>query len=216
MAQSNLTLADIRAELEFRAPDMEGREARTDQRVNWAIRDVIMQLRMPEFEDTATTTLLNGVREYDVPADYLTTITMKNITQERTLVGRDINFFDRLDQDEEGEPKVYARFGLKYFLHPTPSSDYAGDTLRIRYLSSPAALTDDSDPFPLPDYAEEAVVAGAAYRIHRDLNEVERAKAGWVQYQGILRTVWKTRSSEFLHNPDMGATGIVSSKPSLR
>jgi hypothetical protein len=216
MAESSLTLSTARTEIIFRVPDVTGHTDRIDSRINWAMRDVVMQLRLAEFEDTASTTLVESQSDYDVPSDYLTTISLKNTTNPRILVPKNASHYDQYLSTSDGEPKVYMRFGLKFYLYPSPSSDYAGDTLQIRYRSSPSTLSADDAVFPVPDFCEEAVIVGAIYRLHRDLNEVERAKHAWIQYQGILKAVWNMRKQEFSHNPNAGSMGIVPSTPVLR
>lgn len=216
MAQSTETLSSLRSEVTFRLKNRDDLDSRINSRLNWTIRQLVVDLELPDFESTATTSLVSGTSSYDIPSDAFSISLVKNTTEDRILSPITPAAYDAYRETETGEPTFWARYGLKLLLRPIPSSDYAGDSLRVRYKALPAKMSGDTDTFPLPDYCEEAAVTGTVYRMHRDLNEVERAKAAWVQFKAMANAIRNVRGEEFRSNSMAGSTAVVLNKPTLR
>lgn len=198
-----LTLQQLIDEVKYRVfPNISdsSQDTAVQRRLQWAYRDLNQQLVIPELETTGTITLVTSQRQYNLPADILTIMSLRNYTRRRPIVPLTTSEEAAIDETETGEPTHYYREGYTLILYPMPSSTFAGDTLRLRYLKLLTAL-DFSSPTSttssLPDYCDELLVLGASHKLHRDQTEPELASLAFRDYRAKLKEVNNFRKEEF-------------------
>lgn len=191
--------SDLRGDLRLIFPDTTMFPDDRIQRVmDFVIQDIVIKVEMPEFEKTNTTsTLSTGTRSYSISGlDSLAVLTVKDTTSDLVLAPLTLNEAEDWDEDEEGEPAAYFRYGDSLEIYPLPSSDYNGDTLRIRYLERPDVGGPTST---LPGEFDEVLLKGTMYHLYALNGEEEKAAASFRQYQGALNARKEIRAREHMY-----------------
>lgn len=163
-----------------------------NQRINEAIEDIVYELEPKEFETTDTslslTTSTRNVDTSSLSSAILFLQSVKDTTAEVQLSPITREEADNWDEDTTGEPAAYFHFGTNIEIYPLPSSDYDGDTLRLRYIKKPSALTSDSQTSPLPAYLDQAIRKYAAAACLSDLQEPELAMVHFRIYRANIKS----------------------------
>lgn len=191
-----------------------GIDSRILTRINWAIYAIASAITHPDVEQTATTSLIGGQASYDLPSDFLHMISVKHVEKNRLLIPMTPSDDARVDETVTGAPRRYFIYGRKIELRPVPTSDEAGDTLRLRYVFRPNQVT-TSDTSPFSEELDEAIITGAAYRVYRDLGEPERAASLYRDWIAQLRLLSEGKVRARL-TPNFGPpSGIIVPKTGI-
>lgn len=155
-----------------------GYRARIKDWINDAQGLIARQLRLRVWEQTATINLVAGTASYSLPADFLETRYIADLTNDNTLVPVDLVDFDVLPTST-GTPDQFSARGANLLVWPTPDAALA---LTHNYWRSPTALSGDSDVpelLPASPY-HELLVSYATSRAFRRQNDLNQA-AAWMQ-----------------------------------
>lgn len=125
-----------------------GNRTNIDSRLNVWINDAYFELLLNprfnffELDKAAQASTAALIRSYDLPTDLWYILDIRDDTNNRKLRRRHWETFDRRSHNE-GQPNLYARFGLSVELDPTPDAVY---TLIIRYKFRPVDLVSGGSP----------------------------------------------------------------------
>lgn len=196
-----MTLSELRTEVKFRVfPESVADttfDARTNQRINWAIQDIYQRVALPELDAESTLVLSAGQRSYNLPSDLLNIVSVKSVDERRPLAPLTWGEEASIDETEVGEVTHWFRYGSNFIVYPVPADFSDGKAVRLRYRRKLTTLTVDTASSPLPDYCDELIVLGAAYKLHRDQNEVELAGLAYRDYVAAAKAINNFRANEF-------------------
>lgn len=209
-----LVRSELRDEVAFRIADSSSTySSRINRRLQFAVNTIATDpgFRLHDLMDSYTYTLVTGQNTLDVTVltNPIGISTVKNITQFRRILPMTANQEASVDETTTGEPSHYYHFnnsstGIR--LYPTVDAAYNANQLRVRYRRLPAVMTNDSSLHGLlanstanstPDYLDELVILGAAWRMMRDLNETETAAALMGEYKSVRSRILDLYAEEF-------------------
>lgn len=122
---------------------------------NWvgeAQFQIAREVDAPEFQETEVLTLQQGVWKYPLPASCLRVQDIYYPEMIMTLQPVDLKKMDILGPGQtESQPNTYTLYKEEIVLWPTPNN--SKDTLEVRYIKNPPALTEEgSVPVLNPNY----------------------------------------------------------------
>lgn len=179
-------------------------DATIDQRINWTLQNVASMEELPDLETSDSTIVLGDTRTYSLPSDVDRVLAVRIVGEPSALAPVSHTTIVGLDQTSDGIPYLWARYDNNILIYPTPDSTYQGKNLEVFYQKRPTALSANDDPSPLPDYYDEVLVVGAAYRVMRDLLEFEKAEKLFRHWRGLLNSIRDRRALEAQYQ-DRGA-----------
>jgi hypothetical protein len=183
------TPAEIKAELNLMMGSRSDYiAARQYQHISWAEQELAYAIRFPELEAYATIPLVASQTSYLYPSDLFAIYSLIYPTLGRKLVNINIEVLDKIITLPSGAPARYARYGKMLYIDTSPTSDEAGNTLKLRYLSQIAEVDASSSAFTLPHPFHEAILLGSLYRAHRAFREYEQANEVKRDYLAFVRS----------------------------
>ena len=203
---STYTRSSIRSDLKTAyAPSSEVSTKLTDtwwnRLIDQAVQKIANDIEFKAFEKTVDVTLVQDQRSYDLTTlasdDVHYIISVQNTTNDKPLYWITKDEAMHWDNTESGEPAFFLPYEEGFEVYPLASSDYAGDTLKVRYRKIPDYLSGDTSVNPLPRYTDEAVFQYALYLAYTRTNEVERSKHAFIVFAGIMRQIKDARAREY-------------------
>lgn len=173
-------------------------DAQINTRINWIIREIAHKEEVDELEVFSDDlTLIQSVDNYELPTDLDVLRTVKIKGEDEYLLPMSHREWASVDRDEEGEPRRYFRFGSSIYLYQKPDSGWNGYSLTIAYKKFHPALTSDGEAHLLPDFFDEVIVLGAAYRSLRDTMDLENARMFYMNYRDLWNQYSTDRAREY-------------------
>jgi len=126
--------------------------------INRAQEDFCRDYLWPFLEASATITLTDGTREYDLPSDYWHGAFLYQTDSDCVLEYMGERRFRELEPDptHESDPTRYGLWGGKIWFDPIPST--TDNEVYIHYYKQPTAMSADSDTGTVPSMWHEALV----------------------------------------------------------
>lgn len=193
------TLLQVRDDVKFMLGNRAGIDSQVDDNINLAVREIALTIKPQELWVSTTFTTSNATAEYafsgmSTPVTDLMAILFVRDNTKDVIVKRG-GLYDYMNQRHDtsnssslGDPNRWTRFAntlVLYSLIP----DSTSRTMRMIYLQRPAALSADTDTFPLnAEWEQPAKLLAAAYT-WLDLNNAEKATQKMAAYDRYLRTV---------------------------
>ena len=173
---------------------------RLDQWVNDGVIELFGELDIQGRRQGATADTVIDQREYDVPADLLAILVLKNNTTKKRLIRTSIENFQLFDDTREGSPTHYVRVGAFISVDPLPN---VVEELELFFIKEPPQLVLGSDTSGLPSMYDRVIHLIALRNALIDLEENERATFTFQIAENKLR---KLPTEEWLEsqNPQEG------------
>lgn len=160
-------------------------------------RDICNDAEWPFMQAVFDGTLTAGVSDYDLPDDYAAPIklliTSPDINAARLKYwpySRYDNKYPDPSQLTRSQPWLWTTWGETFIVGPSaPDKTY---TLRLRYLTEPAALTGPTSVFNVPNAFSEVLVLGILARAQEASDMEEVARGTW-QFRNDKYTRMKRR-----------------------
>ena len=122
----------------------------------------------PALDGTTAWTTEEGTSDYSMASGALFPVSLRDLTNERPLRPRGIRWYDRNRSTTNGEPNIYAIYGGRYYLDPTPNGSYTIQERFRKKVTDPVLTEDDHIPVIGQEW-HEALELGATYRGARAL-----------------------------------------------
>lgn len=156
---------------------------RIENWINQAQFQIAREVEAPEFQETATVVLSQGVFKYPLPANFLRT---QDIYYPNLLLRLKMCDLQQFDQTGEifGPPGMYTLYGKELWLFPTPNE--TGEELEHRYIKNAPVLVNESDVPLLNANYLHLLVDYAVERAYRAEDDLEMAVAHRTLYKEDL------------------------------
>lgn len=156
---------------------------RIENWINQAQFQIARKVEAPEFQETATVVLSQGVFKYPLPANFLRT---QDIYYPNLLLRLKMCDLQQFDQTGEifGPPGMYTLYGKELWLFPTPNE--TGEELEHRYIKNAPVLVNESDVPLLNANYLHLLVDYAVERAYRAEDDLEMAAAHRTLYKEDL------------------------------
>jgi hypothetical protein len=190
-------LSDIRTDVKFMLGNRVGIDGQIDDNINMAIREIALTAKPQELWTFTTFTTSDATAEYAFSSmstpvtDLMAVLFVRDNTKDVALKRGGIS--DYLNQKNSnspptGNPNRWTRFANTLVLY-SEIPDATSRTMRMLYLQRPAALSADSDTFPLNvEWEQPAKLLASAYT-WLDLNNAEKAALKFQAYDRYMSTV---------------------------
>jgi hypothetical protein len=172
-------------------------DSQIDDNINLAIREIALTAKPQELWVSTTFTTSDATAEYafsgmstpvtDLAAVLFVRDNTKDVPLKRGSLSGYLN--QKISASPPtGEPNYWTRFGNTLVLY-SEIPDGTSRTMRMLYLQRPAALSGDTDTFPLnAEWEQPAKLLASAYT-WLDLNNVEKAQLKMQAYDRYMATV---------------------------
>lgn len=156
---------------------------RIENWINQAQFQIAREVEAPEFQETATVVLSQGVFKYPLPANFLRT---QDIYYPNLLLRLKMCDLQQFDQTGEifGPPGMYTLYAKELWLFPTPNE--TGEELEHRYIKNAPVLVNESDVPLLNANYLHLLVDYAVERAYRAEDDLEMAAAHRTLYKEDL------------------------------
>lgn len=156
---------------------------RIENWINQAQFQIAREVEAPEFQETATVVLTQGVFKYPLPANFLRT---QDIYYPNLLLRLKMCDLQQFDQTGEifGPPGMYTLYAKELWLFPTPNE--TGEELEHRYIKNAPVLVNESDVPLLNANYLHLLVDYAVERAYRAEDDLEMAAAHRTLYKEDL------------------------------
>jgi hypothetical protein len=143
-----LTLKDFRDELNLSLGDnrQPGNE-RLDRWVNLGYLQAVNEEWFEGIKEVATAVTVANQREYDLPTDLMSIVSVADLTNKFKLVKTSWSNMQNMDRDVTGVPRLYARRRRTLYLWPVPDGVFS---LEVNYLEEICPLIEPGDRTVLP------------------------------------------------------------------
>lgn len=149
--------------------------------LNQAYWEIMDKFPFREKQKTSTFQFIDGVRFYDAPTPFeaVTKISIADATEsdnkhtplKRMTIDRYEQEYDS-DDDQEGKPEFYIRYGIGFYVLPTPDKAYDGF---IYYNTTLADIADDNTTPEIPQVWHEIIMFGGIARGWLQLDNTNKA-----------------------------------------
>jgi len=194
------TLANLRSRVKFRLGNKKdsGIDTRVDDNLNKAVLHLVRQVRPQEAITSTTDTTASGTAEYDLAADVLAIVVVRDTTNDRAIINGSIKHFNSFKQDTTdastlGKPSRWTRIANQLVLYQKIPDDEYG--IKYWYVKRPTEM-DSSNDFPLNDEWEEPVVELATAFTWRDLNASDKAQLHFSAYAEMISSAEEPEAIE--------------------
>jgi hypothetical protein len=193
------TLLQVRSDVKFMCGNRNGIDSQIDDNINMAIREFALTVKPQELWLSTTFTTVDATAEYtfssmstpvtDLMAILFVRDNTKDIPVKRGGLADYLNQkLDATKSGNTGDPNRWTRFGNALVLY-NKIPDSTSRTMRMLYLQRPAALSGDTDTFPLNAEWEQPVKLLAAAYTWLDLNNVEKSNLKIAAYDRFIGTI---------------------------
>lgn len=158
----SLTRAGMDALVKFRMMNMAGIDTQITDAVKFSYDELITSIRIPENQETAVVSLVEGQILYATPADFYAIVSLHNITDSKRLSPISLRGYEKLPIQALGEPKRYMIW--KNELYILPGNNATSRVLRLRYIKRLASLSLSTSVSVLPREWDEVIIQGAVAR----------------------------------------------------
>lgn len=151
--------------------------------LNEAQYQIAREVEGPEYQETETLVLEQGIYKYPLPPDFLRT---QDIYYPNLLLRLKMCDLQQFDQTGEifGPPGMYTLYANELWLFPTPNEQ--GDKLEHRYIRNAVQMTSETDvPLLNPNYWH-LLVEYAVSKAFRAEDDLEMAAAHRTLYKEDL------------------------------
>jgi len=155
----------------------------------------------PALDGTTTWTTEVGVPDHSVAPNSLFPVSLRDTTNDTPLKQRGIRWYDRNKSTTNAKPRVYAIYGGKYWLDPTPDGNYAIQE-RFRKKVTTPKLVDDEDVPVIGQEWHEAILLGATYRGTSSLSYPDASK--WLNDLKAFMIAHSEQHTEEEEDSDVG------------
>jgi len=145
---------------------------------------------------------VTGKPDYGMATNALFPISLRDTTNAVPLKQRGIRWYDRHKSTTNAKPRVYAIYGNRYWLDPTPDDVYTIQE-RFRKKVTIPILTADAHVPVIGQEWHEALVLGATYRGAQSLGYPDAGK--WL---GDLKTFMVAHSEQHTEEEDDADIGF--------
>lgn len=166
------TLTEFRDGLNLALGEKRQGNERLDQWINDGVVELFGELDIAGRRQGATADTVIDQREYDVPADLLAMLVLKNNTTRKRMIKTSIENFQLLDDTTVGSPTRYARVGAFISVHPLPN---VVEQLELFFVKEPPVLALVADTSGLPSMYDRIIHLIALRNALIDLEEGERS-----------------------------------------
>ena len=151
-----LTLKDFRDELNLSLGDnRQTANERLDRWVNLGYLQAVNESWFEGIKEVATAVTVDGQREYDVPTDLMSIVSLVDLTNKKRIIQTSWANMHQMDRTISGKPKLYARRRRSIYIWPTPDDEY---DLEINYLEEICPMIEDTDRTVLPQAYDPWIV----------------------------------------------------------
>lgn len=148
--------------------------------INNAYLDFVTTGRLPELgrfapvpcpvlDETEDITLDTDVAYKAEPSNLVFPISLRDTTNNRPLLFRGIRWYDRHKSTSTGKPRIYARYGGKFWFDPTADDAYVIQVRFRKKVDVDVMVIDNAVPVIAPEF-HEIIEFGATYRGALSLN----------------------------------------------
>ena len=166
------TLTEFRDGINLALGDKRQGNERLDQWINDGVIELFGELDITGRRQGATADTVIDQREYDVPADLLAMLVLKNNTTRKRMVKTSIENFQLLDDTTVGSPTRYTRVGAFISVHPLPN---VVEQLELFFIKEPPVLASPTATSGLPSMYDRVIHMIGLRNALIDLEENERA-----------------------------------------
>jgi len=157
-----------------------------NQWINNTYLDLITQGKFPELgkfapipcpalDATTIWTTEEGIPDHLMATGALFPVSLRDTTNDVPLKQRGIRWYDRYKSTTNAKPRVYAIYGGRYWLDPTPDGAYAIQERYRKKITIPKLEADDDVPVIGQEW-HEALELGATYRGARSIGHPDAGK----------------------------------------
>ena len=173
---------------------------RLDQWINDGVIELFGELDIQGRRQGATADTVIDQREYDVPADLLAMLVLRNNTTKKRMIKTSVENFQLFDVTTVGSPTHYMRAGAFISVFPLPN---VVEQLELFFIKEPPALALPTDTSGLPSMYDRVIHLIGLRNALIDLEENERATFTFQIAENKLR---KLPTEEWLEsqNPQEG------------
>ncbi len=167
-------------------------EAMKKTAINESISSIAQMYSLPELQ-YRTTIDIDANGEADVPADMMKMIRLWDESATTGVATNKYEYIDPLSMDDTSPTSAYfwtidnavGGTDRKIIVRPVVAK-----TLQIRYYKFPTELSDSTDDSGLSPIWDEAVVAGAVYRVYENAGRYNEAMGYKEFFMTAVRRAW--------------------------
>ena len=200
------TLLEVRTDVKFMVGNRNGIDSQIDDNINMAVREFALSIRPQELWASTTFTTVDATAEYAFSAmstpvtDLMAVMFIRDNTDDVPVKRGGLsdylnNKIDTTKATNLGDPNRWTRFANTLVLYSKIPNSTAR-TMRMIYLQRPAALSADTDTFPLNAEWEQPVKLLASAYTWLDLNNAEKAQLKFQAYDRFVATIDKPEAIE--------------------
>lgn len=151
-----MTLEDYREEVNLGLGDRrQSGNRRLDSWINRAYFEVAFKTEQEWMKICNYFTTVKGQPSYALPGDFFTMISIADLDNKNRLTKLHLTEYHRVDRDNEGLPKRWARRRDTLFLAPTPGGEYR---MELYYYWNPPKLTQPGDLSRMAHFFDHAIL----------------------------------------------------------
>ncbi len=166
------TLGEFRDGLNLALGEKRQGNERLDQWLNDGVTELFGILDIQGRRQGATADTVIDQREYDVPADLLAMLVLRNNTTRKRMIKTSVENFQLFDDTSEGSPTHYMRVGAFISVHPLPN---VVEQLELFFVKEPSPLALVTDTSGLPSMYDRVIHLIGLRNALIDLEEAERS-----------------------------------------
>ena len=191
------TRTQLEEQLRFRMGNRTDIGTQLTEAIQFAYDELVVSIRIPETQETAVLSTVDGQSVYPSPADLYFPISLRNTTDGERIDPITIRQYERIKgTSAKDKPKFYIWWRNELIFEPR--SDATIRTIRMRYHKRLAALSLAATISALPREWDEVVVQGGFFRLLRWLQLKTEAQAEEAEYiQMVTRRMDRLAQSSF-------------------
>lgn len=178
-----MTLANFESELELIFGSRSIGNTRIDRWLHWAVDEISGAIDFEALQELQSISTVASTVSYSLDSNCLGIKSVFDTTSDKRLLRVGTEKFMTFDEDTEGNPKFYTRYGGKVHLWPTPDAVYTVKVLkRIEHSSWTSGAND------LPAQWDPVVLALAAHYGFGALEELQQSSFWFNRAMALIRS----------------------------
>ena len=201
--------ASVRAALGHPPQDMIS-DQEVDDAINESYYEIARLFAHRRLKRDTTITTVDGTQEYALPSDYFWMRYVRDGTNAKTLVHKNLEFIQETYGTDTGQPEHWETEDQNLMLGATPDGTY---TLREWYMARPARLTATVQKDVLDEEWEEILKRGAIYRGFYTVGEYDRQIHTFNMWKRLIGDITETQGLERNTGVDIAGPMTAEGKP---
>lgn len=201
-----MTLADFRSELDESIGTPALGNTRYDRWINAAYFEVSGAIEFQQLLDVQSFTTVDGTQAYNEAGSTLGIRQVFDVENDAVLLHESVENFLLRDEDTEGDPLYWTRFGGQLHLWPVPGT--TGDTIKYLRIKQPTVLSASGSVTVLPAQWDMVVWMMSVHYALLSREEQEFAAMWFNRAVSMIRS----RTTDLEYDADSREVGVTIAK----